>query len=128
MLKRIPMKQVATARKKNWATLYGLLAKYSLWPVVKPSFVPSGFPLVMPSSTLALIAHTLLTQKGYACGRDWTETPVSKSGAMGAQTLASKILVIPCDHRYGEEEMRTMAHEVLNIIAGNIRHAPRKAD
>ena len=128
MLKRIPMKQMASARKKNWETLHGLLAKYALWPVANPSFVPSGFPLVMPTSTLAMMAHSLLAAKGYACSRDWTETPVSGRGAMGAQTLAATIFVIPCDHRYGEEEMRAMAGEVLNIIAGNISHAPRKTD
>lgn len=128
MLRRIPMKPVMAARKKNWKTLYGLLAKYALWAVPEPSFAPNGFPLVMPSSTLAMMAHTLLAAKGYACCRDWTETPVSARGAIGAQTLASKILVIPCDHRYGENEMRAMAVELLNIIAGNIHHAPRKTD
>ena len=123
MLDRILLKRVATARKKNWETLHGLLAEYSLWPIAKPSFVPSAFPLAMPSSTLGMLAHSLMTSKGYACGRDWAPPP-----NRGSETVASKIFTLPCDHRYGEKEMRAMAGEVLDIITGNKNHAPRKSE
>ncbi len=115
-------------RKENWATLYAALAPYALWAVPKPSFAPYGFPVLMPSSTLALMAQTLLANKGYACTREWTQLPVSPRTSMGAETLAAKIFVLPCDHRYGSEQMQAMAKELLDLIHGNINHAPRLAD
>ena len=128
MLSRIPLREVMRKRKENWATLYAALAPYALWAVPKPSFAPYGFPMRMPSSTLAMMAQTLLANKGYACTREWTQLPVSAQTSIGTERLAARILVLPCDHRYGSAEMQAMAGELLAIIHGNIGHAPRLAD
>lgn len=118
MLSRIPLHQVTARCQKNWATLYQALQAYALWqdgPTIQ--FSPSTFPILVPSSIPIVFFLTALKRKGIIC--QGMQLAFKNDGGLGDQIeLMRRLLHLPCDHRYDEEDMQVIASEVIKIIKG----------
>lgn len=120
MLARIPMPMVAARCRENWAVLHGLLREWALWPQSSQvDFAPSAFPLVLPASIPPVFLRTALNRKGVLCTAPTLALDDKYDPTLGEETeLLKRLLLLPCDHRYSEQETRRVAQEVLAILQG----------
>ena len=116
LLKRIPLAKVAQKRKENWQVLYERLGKHCLWPIACPDFAPFAFPLVLPINYPTEAMHTLLTRQRILCQRLWCPLPIQNNTYPLEQALAQRLLLLPCDQRFGKDEMSSIAEAVLRIM------------
>lgn len=121
MLARIPMQQVAARCRENWTVLHSLLREWSLWPQYpQVEFAPSAFPLLLPTSIPPVFLRTALNRKGILCSLPTLVLDDKYDPTLGEETeLLKRLLLLPCDHRYGEEEVRRGAQEVLAVLHGD---------
>lgn len=112
LLQRIPYEQVSARRKSNWSTLYRRLGALCLWPVSEPDFTPFGFPLLAPQDYPLEILHTQLVRKQVFCQRVWYPLDLPRRLFPLEEALSKRLLVLPCDQRYGAEDMEHIANLV----------------
>lgn len=120
ILKRLPMKELAEKRRANWATLYEALGDSALWKDPNPSYTPFAFPLVVSGPLSVEAASTILSARGIYCYRYWHPLQASGYNFSESSLLSGRLLLLPCDHRYGKKDMEYVAAEVQNILRGNI--------
>ena len=117
ILARIPLRSIAEKCQENWHILFTHLAKYALWPECETAtFAPSSFPLMTPASIPTVFFLTALNRKGIVCHT--IPTIQNKNGLGEELQLLQRILLLPCDHRYGKNDMENIASEFLKIIQG----------
>lgn len=118
LLRRIPYKSVSETRKSNWRKLFQLLGEYCLWQMPDPSFTPFAFPFLAPSNMPVEIIHTLLSRNGILCERMWHPLPVPANLFPVEEGIAKRLLLLPCDQRYGDREMERIAQRISGILSG----------
>ncbi|THF64141.1 glycosyltransferase [Pseudothauera rhizosphaerae] len=120
MLARIPLHDVIVRCRENWSLLHGLLGDWSLWPESRTvDFTPSVFPMMVPETIPPIFLLTALNRRGIVCSGFDMALTAKYEGSLGEEVeLLKRLLCLPCDHRYGEEDMRRMAGEVLRILRG----------
>ncbi len=95
-------------RTANHDFLYdALLEKSCVAPVMKrtENCVPMGLPILCPNRD-ALRAY--LTSNGIYCSIHWDRNPECPWDKIGHER-SDCVLTLPCDQRYGPEEMKTIA-------------------
>ena len=121
MLHRIPMAETAARCRDNWSVLHEMLRDWALWPhSATVEFAPMHFPLRLPQAIPPVFLQTALNRQGIFCSDFELALPIKYEGSLGAETgLLRCLLCLPCDHRYGEADMRRLASEVLRILRGD---------
>lgn len=106
ILKRVPMRSIADARRKNWTILARNLEPYALVPEKNVAFAPFGFPVLPPPKLSVNVITATLRGHGIFCPE--------------ADVLHRKILILPCEHRSGSAGMETTAKLMNRFIADGI--------
>ncbi|MDA0979100.1 MAG: hypothetical protein O3B72_11110 [Proteobacteria bacterium] len=102
----------ARCRHANFRTLYRQLGDQALLRDESPAYVPFGFPLVVEDA--GALSRRLAAKRVFA-PRYWPDMPgESETGA--AKFLYEKVIVLPVDHRYGDEEMEGLAATVKTLL------------
>ncbi len=114
ILKRMDIEKISRARRRNYSRLMTELERCeevrAVFPGLPESAVPLGFPVIMED-------RDLLWKRLKSCGVHadihWTLPPeVCDKEYPESAWLAGRILTLPCDQRYSEEEMARMAQAV----------------
>lgn len=107
VLERTPAAPVMAARRRNWAALYEELGEGCLWDEPAPTWTPLGFPLVTGDGRRLASA---LAARGVYCPRHWPTIPAPETDAFTADhALSLRLVTVPCDQRYGVDDMRRAA-------------------
>ncbi len=120
MLKRIPLAPLKARIRSNYSMLHDKLPELAYWP--RPgNFVPFAFPALFPNSRFprvtCAVALAVLARKGIHCFRKWNPILESEYKDSGAFKLSQKLLLLPCDYRYGKEEMQHIIDVVNTELA-----------
>ncbi len=100
-LERTALPPIAAARLANAAVLHAHLGDLTLWP--EP---PDAAPLAVPVRIRRRDAvAAALAMQGLYCARHWPELPSDPVAFPLAHRLAGELLSLPCDHRYGADDM-----------------------
>lgn len=117
LLRRIPLEDTAQRRQSNWKHLYEELGELCLWRIEHPDFAPYAFPLLIPEGFPTEILHTLLARQHVLCRRMWYPLALPKNLYPLEESLAKRLLLLPCDQRYTERDMKQLANTVRHILA-----------
>ena len=115
-LRRIPLSDIVRKRQGNWEILYQSLGRFCLWEITRPDFAPFAFPFLVPQDYPVEILHTLLTRAKVFCRRMWYPLPLIKNLYPLEEALSKRLLLLPCDQRYGKEDMQRIAELVIKIL------------
>lgn len=102
------------ARKDNFARLHAKLGQHAFIDDPAPAFTPLGFPVLLPSETRDGILHRLFAQKIFPAVH-WRDIAAPQSFAEDHKT-AAQIATLPCDHRYGPQDMDRLANVFLGAL------------
>lgn len=118
MLKRIPIQPLVDRSQRNWKKLAKYLSDYALNPKeVDVDFAPYSYPILVPSSIPIAFFVTALTRKGIIAKT--ASNTLNCSTCLGSElAILNRILFLPCDHRYSDQEMEKIISEVLSIARG----------
>ena len=97
---------LAARRRANYVALAQALPDYALWPEAAPAFAPLAFPVRVEDrdGVAARLAHERIY-----CPHHWPDLPSPAADFPAVHALNAEILSIPCDHRYGPEDMARVA-------------------
>ncbi len=100
-------------RSENYEVLFETLEDIALFKKATDSFTPLGFPIKV-SNCMAIAAQ--LASRRIFVPRYWPELPSEVREFGFEHSLAESVLVLPCDHRYGDAEMLTIARSVKELL------------
>lgn len=100
-------------RIDNYRTLLAGLAEYAIFPKLEASVVPLGFPVRVARRDTVLQA--LFNHEIYPPVH-WPIDGVVPSEYEDSHRLASHIMTLPCDQRYGREDMERIAEAFLKSV------------
>lgn len=109
MLGRIDTKVICEKRRNNYLRLYDGLKQLKsiacIFVKLHEQEVPLYFPIYVKKSGTRNIFQTRLAEKNIYCPIIWPQYIKSEFLDADSQYIYDHILCIPCDQRYGEEEM-----------------------
>ncbi len=109
MLQRIPLARVKKRALTNYRMLERHCSEFAYWKRLG-NFVPFGFPALFPNERFPRItcdvALSLLAKKGVYCARKWNAITEGQYTHSGARRLSEELLLLPCDYRYDENDMK----------------------
>lgn len=111
MLERIPMRDVISARKRNWRLLYTRLERLALWKIPDPDFAPYAFPLLLPPGKHASRLASFLADEGIVGPQRYG----NYVGYSQDSTLNNNLFCLPCGHNLTADDMERMAEAVLRL-------------
>lgn len=103
----------ADTRRANYAVLHERLRAWAFLPDAPGSFVPMGFPIRVPAA--ARVVERLAAMRIFAA-RHWRDLPAPRAEFPGEHALAAELVTLPCDYRYGEQDMRRVAEAAARSI------------
>lgn len=114
-----PQRMIAR-RKTNFAVLAERLSELAFlegseFEAGLPNFTPFGFPIRLPNSTRNILRSTLF-ERGIYAGRHWEPLPDLVQEFEEEAVLSRELLTLPCDQRYDEDDMDTIANVLLTIL------------
>jgi hypothetical protein len=105
---------VAKRRTDNYRTLLERLSAYALFPQMEPDVVPLGFPVRIAKRDSVLQA--LFDREIYPPVH-WPIDGLVPSQYEESHRLSRQIMTLPCDQRYGTEDMERIADVFLQSAA-----------
>lgn len=105
--------QIQHLRRLNYQTLSGRLSAFALYPDLPPSVIPLGFPVRLPQRDAV---QRGLFQANMYPPIHWNIAGVVPPQFEQSHHLAEHILTLPCDQRYGADEMNALADTLLQWI------------
>ena len=107
---------VIRRRKENFAALQERLAQFAFLKDRVPAYVPFGFPVRVDSRRRHGILSAL-SARGIFAACHWNDLP-SPAGMFPAEhQLAAELITLPCDQRYGPEDMAQVAAEFAAAVS-----------
>jgi hypothetical protein len=113
-LRRLDLDRLSRLRLDNFAVLARHAVATPLFDARGEGFAPLGFPIVVPN---AAETQRALAARAVFAARYWPHLPVSDRDFPVTRAMAARVLVLPCDHRYGEGEMLRVARAVSEVLA-----------
>lgn len=105
---------IAKRRIDNYRTLLGRLASYAMFPRIEPDVIPLGFPVRVAKRDA--VRQALFERQIYPPVH-WAIDGVVPPEYEESHRLARQIMTLPCDQRYGAEDMERMAEVFLQSLA-----------
>jgi hypothetical protein len=106
---------IALRRRENYRELLRDLGEIAVFRDLPAGVVPAGFPIRHPARDrirLDLFDHRIYPPVHWALGG------IVPESFSASHRLAAEIMTLPCDQRYGAEDMRRMARCVRESLAG----------
>lgn len=104
---------IAQTRRCNHAFLHSHLVNIALYPECDEHSVPFGFP-IRSSMRSALAAY--LASHGVFASHHWPTLPSPAEEHTDIHVLADHLLTLPCDQRYGLDDMARVVHHVRDFL------------
>ncbi len=104
---------IARQRRHNYQTLADLLPRYALFPWLPEGVVPLGFPIRLKERDR--IRHALFSHGIYPPVH-WPIQGIVPHSFTDSHILAREIMTLPCDQRYGHDDMVWMAHVLQEYL------------
>jgi len=101
---------ITQRRRDNYQSLLEKLAPYAVYPHLEPGVVPLGFPVRVANRNE--VRERLFNQSMYPPVH-WLIEGVIPSQFKDSHRLSRDIMTLPCDQRYGPEDMERMAEAFL---------------
>jgi len=127
-IKIAPLKEKILA---NFRILMDAFQSICFWQELG-DFTPYAFPAIFPNSLFPYItvdiAQSILAKSDILCFRKWHPLQtqlLNRYNHSGAQRLSETLLLIPCDWRYDEEDMKRIVETCqveFRKFAENMRH------
>ncbi len=99
-------------RRENFAALAEALKDYGLWPDLEIAFAPMVFPVRIADRDE--VVRRMAAERIY-CAHHWPDLPSPAEDFPGVHALNAELLSIPCDHRYGAEDMARVAEKLTAL-------------
>jgi dTDP-4-amino-4,6-dideoxygalactose transaminase len=103
---------IAERRVKNYQLLADALAKFAIFPSLTPGVVPLGFPIRLKNRDR--VREALFSNEIYPPVH-WPIDGVVPDEFRDSHRLAAEIMTLPCDQRYGCDDMKRIA-EVIDSL------------
>jgi hypothetical protein len=117
ILGNIDTELVIRRRKQNFDALAEYLAEFALFRERVEDFVPFGFPVRVRHRDRVLNA---LSDRRIFAPRYWPHLPSDPAAFPAEHGVSRELLLLPCDQRYDEDDMRTVAAEFRDALACHI--------
>lgn len=102
----------AERRIRNFEKLNGLLGKYNLLRLETPEYAPMVYPLLIDDPQL----RAWLVKNKIYVPQWWKAAIENEVSNDWEKFLSANIIPLPVDHRYSEDDMRSVADTVLKKI------------
>jgi hypothetical protein len=114
LLQRLPIGPLIDARRKNFAFLADRLSPYRAWSKPHSGIAPFGLPIIVADA--AALASALAEERLF-CARHWAPSSLASEAAEFPRehALASRLLTLPCDHRYDEAALTRLVDAVRRL-------------
>ena len=113
LLRAVDDAQIRDARTRNFRLLHEALREHNRQDV-RETEGPYAYPLRLPNGPAV---RRKLIEKKIFVPMLWPNVPEEQPADAAACRLAKEILPLPCDQRYGAEEMRFIIDTVLQNLA-----------
>lgn len=112
VLRSLDPAPLAAQRRANYAVLARAAPSFALWPETTPGFAPLAFPVRVKDRddvTVRMAAGRIY------CPRHWITLPSPAADFPAVHALNAQLLSIPCDHRYGADDMARVAERLIAV-------------
>jgi hypothetical protein len=115
ILAHTSLEPLARRQRANWHVLLNLLGR---WLALEgnSNAVPFGYIIKVPSERRSKTLQALHRASIFAAVH-YPSLPSPAEHFATEHKLRSEIITLPCDHRYGEDEMRVVARNVLALVS-----------
>lgn len=113
LLAAIDPSAVMQRRRSNYDVLAKILPDVALIEGTADDFVPLGFPIRLPNCDTVWAS---LRKARIFAARYWPSMPSDPDDFRDAHRLSRETLVLPCDQRYDEDDMRYVATAVRELV------------
>lgn len=111
VLDHLDVPAMVARRRRNAARLLDRVGEAALFG---PERLLAGTPLGVPVLTRdAGAVAARMAQAGVFCARHWADLPSPASAFAAEHDLSRRLLTLPCDHRYSDEDMDRAAEIFL---------------
>jgi hypothetical protein len=114
ILSSTSMASLAEPRLANWRTLDARLRRWSALPS-EPQAPPLGYVLRLPADIRARLLAALHAERIFAAVH-WPQIAAPEADFPREAAWTRELVTLPCDHRYGEAEMRRIADRVAEVL------------
>lgn len=104
---------IRVQRRKNFAVLLEMLAEHAMFHRLPGSTVPLGFPVRLAHRDS--VRRSLFAQQIFPAVH-WLLPATLPDGHEESRRLSESILTLPSDQRYDEDDMRRVAHALLEAV------------
>jgi len=114
LLAALDPKPLAETRRRNFRQLAAPLEPYAVLPEADPCFAPFGFPVALPPDLRERVRDRLHASRIFPAIH-WND--IAAPSEFTADYLrARSLLTLPCDHRYGPNDMERLATTFLESL------------
>jgi len=115
ILSHTALEPLAERRRRNWRILRNHLGRW-LAHDGNPDAAPFGYLIKVPSDQRAGILRGLHLERIFAAVH-YPSLPSPAEQFAAEHELRGQVITLPCDHRYDEDAMRSLAQRVLALIS-----------
>jgi dTDP-4-amino-4,6-dideoxygalactose transaminase len=104
---------IANTRLNNYLTINNHLSEIALFPNINYGVIPLGYPIILPNRDKVreiLFSHNIYPPI------HWSIEGVVPKLFHQSHQLSSRIMTLPCDHRYNSRDMERMVKIILDYI------------
>jgi hypothetical protein len=114
--KSFDYEEIAGRRIRNYRILLESLESWAIFPKLPPDIVPMGFPIRVKERDEL---RKRLFEKNIYPPVHWPITGLVPGHFRDSHRLSAEILSLPCDQRYGKNDMTRRADLVWKALKGN---------
>jgi len=111
LLKLLDAEQIILKRHHNFEILHHHLSDISFFPDKTPHFCPFGFPVKVDEKKRTQLFKKLINE-GIFPATHWNTIPSPKKNFPIPHKLSQELLTLPCDQRYGVDDMLRLSEAV----------------
>jgi hypothetical protein len=115
ILSHTPIEPLADQRRRNWRVLQNYLGRW-LAHDGNPDAAPFGYLIKVPSEHRPEMLRALYADRIFAAVH-YPSLPSPADHFPAEHELRRQIITLPCDHRYGEDAMLSLAAKVRQFLA-----------
>lgn len=119
LLGRVDWPALGAARRRNFLTLLERFPRGGLvrplFPALPDNVCPLGFPVVLPAEHRETLRRVLISSNIFPPVHWKLPEQIGQSEFVESHRLSASILTIPCDQRYGDNEMEGVIEVIGNF-------------
>jgi dTDP-4-amino-4,6-dideoxygalactose transaminase len=115
ILQIVDWNTIKKRRRRNYEFLSSELGDLAIFPDLSPAVVPLGFPVRVPNRER--VRRSLFNDRIYPPVH-WDVAGLVPPEFAASHRLASKIMTLPCDQRYDQDDMKRMVSKIKRYVAG----------